>query len=531
MVYALPPLVNIDWYQPLRPAAYNSAYDGLAADLMYKSLFHLNSKGSIDFARSIAQSVTWNAQGTVYTVHMNPKWHWSNGQPVTSQDVLFTWHLIQYASSGQAPTPWPYANADFGDIPNGVSSVKTMGPYAFQVTLSSPSNQLWFEYNGLSQLMPLPEKAWNRYPASLSKELQYLTTNGNNPAFFTVVDGAFMMKSAAQNQAWTFVPNPHYDGHKATLSQLILGYETSDQSEVNQLRAQEVQVGYLPPNDLPLQKQLSADRLVTGYGDGFTRIFLNFGSPTVGSILQQLPVRQALQMGIDQPTIIKDIYDGHAVFGTGPVPFSQPAFLDPRLHTPPYAFNPAQGKALLEHAGWHMSGGVMVNQKGQKLSFTVQFVSGIATTQSIVQLLQADWAKEGIQVTLLPMPFASIVGLHDKTDAAKWQIQAGVSWGYGGDYPTGQGMYGTGAAYNFYQFSSPTLDKLIAATHAPYATAAANQAALDNYQIYVSKILPELRMPYAGTLSEVATSVKGVTPESLNLFTGTISPQYWTAAP
>jgi peptide/nickel transport system substrate-binding protein len=498
---------------------------------MYKSLFHLNSKGAIDFTRSVAQSVTWNAKGTVYTVHMNPKWHWSDGQPVTAQDVLFTWHLIQYASSGKAPTPWPYANAGFGDIPNGVSSIQALGTHAFRVTLTSPSNQLWFEYNGLSQLMPLPEQAWNKYPTDMAKELQYLTTNGNNPSFFKVVDGAFTMKSAVENQAWTFVPNPHYDGHKATLSQLILGYQTSDPSEVNQLRSNTIQIGYLPANDLPLQKQLRSDHLFTGYGDGFTRIFLDFGNPSVGPILKQLPVRQALEMGIDQSTIIKDIYEGYAAYGTGPVPFSQPSLLDPRLHKPPYPFDPAAGKALLEKAGWHLSGGVMVNAKGQKLSFVMQFVSGVAATESIVQLLKADWAEEGIQVSLVPMPFASMVGLHDKADASKWQIQAGVSWAYGGSFPTGAGMYGPGAPYNFYQFSSPVLDKVIAATHAPYPTPAASQTALDNYQIYVSKILPELWMPYAATLEEVSTSVRGVSPKSLNLFTGSISPQYWSVAP
>jgi peptide/nickel transport system substrate-binding protein len=530
VVYALPPLTNIDWYQPLRPAAYNSGYDGLAAGLMYDPLFQLNSKGAIDYAISIARSIKANAAGTVYTVDLKPTWRWSDGTPVTAQDVLFTWNLILAASASSAPTPWPYADSGFGDIPTGVKSVKATGTYSFQVTLDAPANQLWFEYNGLAQLQPLPEQAWNKYPTNPTKELAYITSNGNNPAFFKVVDGAFFMKSAVQNQSWTFVPNPHYSGHKSTLSQLILAYETSDQAEVNELRAGDVQIGYLPSQDLPEQKDLTADKLITGYSDGFTRIFLDYGNTTVGPVLKQLAVRQAMAMGIDQTTIIKDIYDGYAVYGAGPVPYSQPSLLASSMRKPAYAFDPAAGKALLEKNGWHLKNGVMTNAKGQSLSFTVQYVAGDADTESIVQLLQSDWAKEGIKISLVPEPFANMVGLHDKSDASKWEIQAGISWGWGGEYPTGEGIFETGAPYNFYQFSDPSLDKLIQASIKPYATQAESIAALQKYELAVSKALPVLWMPFQATLEEVASDVKGVSANSLNMFTGGVLPQYWTVS-
>lgn len=105
VVMALPPLIGINWYQPLRPVAYNSVYDAWAASLMYKGLLHIGTTGKIDLKRSVAQSVKWNKQGTVYTVTINPKWHWSNGSSVTAQDVQFTWDLIKASSAKNAPTP------------------------------------------------------------------------------------------------------------------------------------------------------------------------------------------------------------------------------------------------------------------------------------------------------------------------------------------------------------------------------------------------------------------------------------------
>jgi peptide/nickel transport system substrate-binding protein len=527
IVVALPALVDIDWFNPLLPAAYNSLYDSWAANLMYMPLFTLNSGGTIDYSLSLAQSVKANAKGTVYTVTLNPKYHWSDGTPVTAQDVLFTWKIIQEASSSAAAAPWPYADSGFGDIPTGVKSIVATGKESFQVTLDAPVNALWFEYNGLSQFYALPEQAWDKYPTNMAKELNYITANGNNPSFFKVVDGAFKMKSAVENDAWTFVPNPTFGGHKAAFSQLILAYQTSDETELNELRTGEVQIGYIDQSQLPDQRELTGDKLVTGYGDGFTRIFLDYGNATAGPALKQLPVREAMEMGVNQPEIIKDILDGYGTVGAGPVPTSQPALLAPSLKTPAYAFNPAAGKALLEKNGWKLVNGVMT-KGSEKLSFVMQYASGNPETESIVQLVQSDWAKEGIKITLEPMPFASMVGLHDKSDASKWEIQAGISWDWGGEYPSGEGIFETGAPYNFYQFSDPKLDTLIQASIKPYATTAESIAALKAYEVYVSKDLPVLWMPFSATLDEVATNVKGVNANTLNLFVDEFLPQYWT---
>ncbi len=527
VVQALGPLVSINWFLPLRPVAYNSLYDAWAASLMYKGLLHMGANGKINYARSVASNVSWNSTGTVYTVKMNPKWHWSNGTPVTASDVQFTWDLIKAASAPTAPRPWPYAGAGSGGIPDMVQSFKVTGTYEFQVTLKKPVNQLWFEYNGLSDFTPLPKAAWNKYPTDLNKELSYLASNGNNASFFKVIDGPFFLQSAKQNVAWTFVPNTHYDGHKASIHRFILAYETSDSAEVNALKTGTVQVGYLPLSMYNSRNQLTNDRLVESRSFVIDRTMLNFKSPTVGSALRQLPVRQALQMGIDQQSIIKDIYDGLGVPGTGPIPMSPATFLDPKLKTPPYQFNPAAGKKLLEQNGWHEVGGVMQNSKGEKLSFTVQYPAGNTSTQAMAQLLQQDWAQEGFQVKLQPLPFATM--LHYHHSPGKWDIQTGLGWSYGGTYPTGGGMFSSTGGYNFYGYSNAKMDQFVHQTHQPQSSPAAAQQTLDAYQLYAANQLPNLWMPVPESLTEIANNVHGASKYA-NTFTNGISPQYWTVS-
>ncbi|SMC03885.1 peptide/nickel transport system substrate-binding protein [Sulfobacillus thermosulfidooxidans DSM 9293] len=528
IIQALGPLVSINWYLPLRPVAYNSLYDAWAASLMYKGLFHIAPNGKIDFSRSIASSITWNKSGTVYTVKMNPKWHWSDGTPVTANDVAFTWKLIQAASAPNAPAPWPYAGADSGGVPQLIKSFRVLNSHEFQITLTQPVNQMWFEYDGLSDFMPLPEQAWNRYPNNVDQELSYLASNGTNVNFFKVVDGPFRLTNAIQNVSWTFTPNAHYDGHKPYINKFVLAYETSETSEVNGLQTGTVQVGYLPLSMYDKRNELTNDTLVPSYGYSIARTILNFRSPSVGSILRQLPVRQAMQMGIDQQAIIDALYNGMGVPGTGPVPLHPKTFLAPQLIHPLYNYNIPAAIHLLEKNGWHMVNGVMTNNKGQKLEFNVEYDAGSSTTLAMVQILQQDWAKEGIKVSLTPLPFATM--LQYQHQPTKWEIQTGLGWSYGGSYPTGGGMYETNGGYNFYGYSNPTMNTLIAATHAPQPSAAASQKALDAYELFAAKHLPNLWMPVPEGLSEVAKNVHGVR-SSANHFTDSISPQYWWISP
>ncbi len=525
VVYAVGPQ-DINWYMPLRPAAYNTVVDSLANTMMYQPLFWVGPDGKIDYSHSVASAISWNRDGTVYTVRMDPKWHWSDGKPVTADDVLFTWHLIQAASAKSAPRPWPYAQAGFGGIPDFVKAVTVVTPTEFTVTLTHPVNQLWFEYDGLSQFRPLPAHDWNKYPNDPAAELAYVTKNGNNVSFFTVVDGPWRMESAVDKQSWSFVPNPPYSGHKPYLDRFIYAYQTSDAAEVGALRTGAVQVGYLPPTDYETRNQLPNYTFFTSTSYGYCRLYLNFINPQVGPLLRQLPVRQAMAMGIDQRDIIDTLYHGQGVIGSGPVPLIPPTFLDPKLRTPPYPFDPAGGRRVLAEHGWSMKDGVMTNARGQQLKFTMQYVSGNTTIEAMVQLIQSDWAKEGIAVQLQPRTFAQMVGMHLRSDADQWQIQGGICWVWGASYPTGDGIYKTGAAYNFYEFSDPKLDRLIDATLAPHPTPAAAQAAMNAYEEYVAKVLPQIWMPRQFGLYEVEKDVHGVI-ETRNDFTGQILPQYW----
>lgn len=530
--YALPTQTNINWYMPIVNSGYDSLYNFQLIDMLYKPLLWVNNQYKIDWNSSVASKVTYNSAGTVYHVFLNPKWHWSDGTPVTTKDILFTWKVIQAASAPNAPSPWPYVGAGTGDIPNGVQSIVATGTYEFTVTLKKPANQQWFMYNGISQLTPLPAQAWDKYK-NMTQELTYLGKNATNPSFDTVVDGSFQLQSAKSSQSWTLVPNKTYDGHKSLLKKFVFVYEGSNAAEFAGMKTGANNVGYLDLSQYGSRGSLTSqgDVISPGYGFGFFDAELNMlpGNP-LGATFKQLYVRQALEMGIDQPQMNTSLNHGYAPPQYGPVPtVPKTQFLDPRLQQPLYPFNPQKGKQLLEAHGWKMVNGVMT-KGSQQLKFTLIYSGGSNLNTQTVELIKEDWAKEGVDVTLKPLPFATLEGeISNPKDAGSWGVAADQGIIYAGTYPTGGQLFEPGGLDNF-GYSDPKENALIAATHQPYATAAQSNQAYDNYEYYTAQQLPVLWMNNNGSLSVHASTVHQSVKYG-NPLTGISQFNYWWISP
>ncbi|MCY0881348.1 MAG: peptide ABC transporter substrate-binding protein [Firmicutes bacterium] len=552
---ALPAQTPPNWFFPIADPAGNSVVDAQMFDLMYKPLVFISSSDTIDYQRSLAKSITVSGNDTVYTIQLNPKWRWSNGTPVTSKDVVFTANLLLDAATSPN-APFPYANAGTGGtgtastpghpgVPSDWASVKADGPDTVVITTTKPVNPVWFEHNGLGQIVPVPESIWNKYPGHYNKDLSVVKQVASNPsaAEFSVVDGPFKFDAAdskTDNEYWTFVPNAAYDGHRASLKKVIFEYETSTSDEFAALKTGSVDVGYLPQSMYASRTQLTNDNIAATYALGFNFLVPNL-SPNaqggIGPVFDQTYVRQALQMGIDQKQIIDTFYHGYGVPTFGPID-SKPsnAFYDTAL-TDPDPYNIAAGKKLLESHGWTMKNGVMTSPSGEKLAFTLDYLSGSDTAMNIVQLLKSDWAKEGIDVTLESVPFDTLIGEANQGDPTKWQMAWwGGGWSYEPDYyPTGGELFLPTGGANASGFSSNTMNSLIDATYAP-GTGTQETQRMDAYQAYASKALPDLWMPWGpswdsgvGDLAAISKSLNGVTA-SFDSTQNIMYPNYWTVA-
>ena len=521
IVTALPPQTRITYLLPIPPATVYTLYNSEASELLYRPLLWVDHNIQIDYSRSIAKSVS-TPDGQHYTIALHRHWKWSDGKPVTSADVVFALKLLMSISANNAQN---YGGWGIGGIPNAIKQVSADGPYTVKITLDNRYNEQWFLYNGLAQIIPLPEHAWNKYPNDPAKTLAYLQKNGDNIEFFknSPVDGPFMVNQFVNNQSYSFVANPNYSGHKPSYHELILRYFTTSDAEYNALRTGEVQVGYLPFH-LIQNKDIPGYRFASYPQWAFEYIYVNFANPERnGPALKELPVRQALQMAVDQPAMIKVLFHGQAIAQYGPVPYDPPTYLSPYLKTHvPYPYDPAKGKAILEKAGWHMENGVMT--KGNlKLEFTLYYSSGNTTQQEQAELIAESAAKEGIKLTLKPEPFDTLLGLLN--DPKKWSLVYYGGWIYQPDYyPTGYGLFNSQGGSNQQGFNDPQMDVYTILTHAFFPSKAQSLQALYRYEDYAAKILPVIYLPQSNTLAEISDQISGYVYNP----TGNWSPEYWS---
>lgn len=513
LTIALPVQLSLDWWPPIVPGldCYTLTGGYLGPD-MYRPLLWMSKTDTIQYSRSIASGIAVSGHDTVFTITLNPKWHWSNGQPITSADVVYDAQLILAASGPKSPLAYCFAGS--GGVPQDWKSVTADGPDKVVVTTTASVNPVWFEHNGLSQLVPMPKATWDKYANPL-RELAWINAIGNSPgnAVYKVVDGPYTITKAVQDQYWEFSINPRFSGsHKPTIPHVLYDYEASAASTFADLKKGNVQIAHIPLNYYQPSEALSDYRIVKEPLFAYAYDRINFNPKALngeGALLDKLYIRQALQYGIDQQGILKSILLGFGNITNGPVPYApHNAYYDYNMPQY-YQFNIARGRAVLEAHGWRLVNGVM-QRNGQPLTFQVIFGTGSPSLTDELELMQADWAKEGIRVSLKSEAPSAVRGIVDNpANSTQWAISAGGGWIYAPDfYPSGGGLYKAGAGFNFGDYNDPHANALIDATYAG-GTPAQVTARFQAYQTYMAQQLPDLWVPTSDYIWAVSKNVHG----------------------
>jgi peptide/nickel transport system substrate-binding protein len=569
---ALPPDVGLNWIFPFVPIADASEYNTLGfEELMYRPLYYFGNNGdslNVNYPLSTADAPVYSNGGKTVTITMKG-WKWSNGETVDAQDVVFFLNMLEAEKAnyyGYAP----------GLLPDNVSSYKATGTDTLVMNLKSKVSSIWFTYNQLAEITPFPESwdvtslsgkpgsggcttdtaadGWAKCKAVynfLNAQAKDSSTFVSSP-IWSVVDGPFKLTQYNASGDVSFVPNASYSGSpKPSISELTYKYYTSDSTEYTALRTGQLDVGYIPVQDLP-QKPVSqvlpstnplgsSYTLQAAYNDGIFYFQPNENNPTVGPLFKQLYIRQAMQEVMDQNGISAAVYRGYAYPTPGGVPPQPPSQWVPAIEREnggqgPYPFDPAKAKALLASHGWTDQAGTDVCTKpgsaadecgagiaaGTKLAFTIQYPTGTAAVTQEMDVYKSDAAQAGMDVTVLGQSFNTILGEDTACSGAKctWQVDGSGGWVFNGPgfEPTGEPLFQTGAGANVGGYSDPTMDSLINATHT-----SSSLSVFDQYATYVAQQVPFIWTPNEYTVQAVASNLKGVTFNPLFAFL----PEYW----
>jgi peptide/nickel transport system substrate-binding protein len=562
--YALPPSTTPNYIFPFTSSTYFSVVN--AEDfqyLLYRPLYWFGNGASptLNTSLSVADAPVYNGRNVTVTMK---GWKWSNGTPVSAQNVVFWIHMMQAVASSDWGAFVP------GGFPTNVSDVKATSPTTLTMTMNKAYNQTWFTSNELSQITPMPE-AWDRTASGASHctttvsdcaaVYSYLDSQSKAESSWAgspiwgIVDGPWRLSSFNSDGNSTFVPNKSYSGPvKAKLAQFQEVPFTTESAEYNVLRAgaaggNQIDVGYLPTTDAPPTKAANVvgSNPVNGYtlsplySWSINYFPLNYQSTTGnGPILKQLYFRQALQYVMNQAAVIAGPLKGYGVPTVGPVG-SVPvtSYLSPTgKQGDPWPYNPAKAKQLLTSHGWTVVPNGVTSctdpakcgagiKQGQQLSFTLPYATGTEWIAQEMTQLQSNASGVGIKLSLDPRPFDQVTAIAAGNcvvahiscnwDMGNW----GGGWTFVPDYyPSGETLFQSGSGANSGGYTNAQNDSLINDT----LTSNSVQA-LYNWQDYLAQQLPVVWQPNGVyQLSEVVNTLRGVIPESTTL---NINPEDW----
>jgi peptide/nickel transport system substrate-binding protein len=554
VTFAESPDYSPTWILPFYSGEFFTIQEqGWFESLSWPPLFNQSNGASpvVNYATSLGNPPVYSDNDTVVTLTIK-HWKWSDGQPVTTRDLMFWLNLLKANK-----TEW----ADYTpkQFPDNVTSMKVLGPYTLQMKLNRSYAPAFFTGNELSQITPIPQHVWDRTSATgavgnydettsgaqqvmsfLQSQAKDLKTYATNPLWQTV-DGPWKLTGYTLTGKATFTPNKNYSGPaKPKLSQFVEVPFTSADAEYDALRAGDLDVGYIPANDYSTISEIED----LGYSVapwevyGFNSIFINFNNPTLGPAFRQLYIRQALQYLLDQQLQISKVFGGYAQPDYGMV-VNGPAS-EEQAEPDAYPYNPSAAKTLLSSHGWTVRpGGITTcthpgsgaNECGAgipanfPLSINLLIYSGQLQQQIAMTSYKTVAATVGIDIKLVNNVnvFAAAPACTASQSDCSWQL---ADWGGGvytppNGYPIEAGYTDCGGNNNHENYCDPAQDKLD-------STAAAGGATMADYNAwekFISLQLPMIWQPNSDfEVIAVKKGLSGPIPANTTL---SVFPESW----
>jgi dipeptide transport system substrate-binding protein len=384
-------------------AQYTTSVEFTAASYtLYNRLVEFEHGGT-KVEPGLAQSWEISPDGLTYTFHLRQgvKFHTTSyfkpTREFNADDVLLTFERMlnpNNAFRGAYPVAFPYFT-DMG-LDKNIAKIEKLDPYTVRFTLNAVNAPF------LQALaMPFASVISAEYADQLMKAGRPADINLN-----PVGTGPFIFRSYTKDSTIRFDGNPDYwKPGVVQIGKLIFSITTDPAVRVQKLRQNECQVMSFPrPQDIA---SLASDaNLQLPHQVGFNVGFLAYN--TTRKPLDQVEVRQALDMAINKQAIIKSVYQGAGQPASNPMPPTQWSY-DGSLRDAPY--DPSKAKALLAKAGL---------PDGFELTLWAMPVQRPYNPNArlMAEMIQADWEKIGVKAKIVTYEWGEYIkrahaGEHD----------------------------------------------------------------------------------------------------------------------
>lgn len=355
----------------------------------------------------LAKSYEISDDGLEITFRLREDVYFSNGAPVTADDVIFTYEtvvnpMVDAANIAQL----------FVDVERVVKVDRRTVKFIMKQPYFKALENVCFWDFGI-----LPKHIY-----------EFENAEDFNKRFSDPVgSGPFVFEKWDVGSQIVLRRNENYWGPKPKLKKIIYRFITNAVAAVQALRSHQVDVVIAEPDqfaDLVEDEQFNEEFYCLSYwAPGTPFYYIGWNQDTI--FFSDRRVRLAMTHMIDREKIISELLEGQGRTITGPF-FINGAQYNRSIEPWPYA--PEKAKQLLNEAGWIDSDGDGVrDKKGVPLRFEFMYSGDNVQYQRLAQFLKDSAAKLGIEV--VPEPFEWSVVISRITDR---KFEAMVM-GWGGD--------------------------------------------------------------------------------------------------
>lgn len=365
--------------ETLNPVLIGEISSSIVNGALFTPLTRMNPQ-TFDIEPYLAERWESNADLTEWTFYLHPDAVWHDGQPVTAEDVQFTFERIMDPAESAANF------RDVGDL----QRVDVVDAHTVRFVLAAP-NGLFPDLLSLGSLEPLPKHVFEGF-ARLTDAVEFNTRNpiGSGPFRFKSAEtGSYVELEAFDD---FFLGRPNVDG-------LLFSIIPDINVRVARMRAGELD--WIDIDAIHVASLSNDPRFEVLHAGSSRYQALDLGYVGPYSHLWEDPrVRIAMNHAIDKELILETVALG---YGSLMGPNLVPSWIDwvPDPDVEPYPYDPERARQLMAEAGWTPNARGVLEKDGQPFAFYLLVDRGNTEREQIGLVVQDALNAIGMDVEYL----------------------------------------------------------------------------------------------------------------------------------
>lgn len=425
------------------PLFASSAADNAVSRLVFSGLMKYDDNNQL--VEALADRIDIDNTSRNYTIHLRPELKWQDGKPLTADDVVFTYKLIQ--------------NPDVkSPLRAGWSGVNIEKVNKLTIRLSLPNALAPFKYSLTTGI--LPEHLLKNVPATQIRSSDFNQKPiGAGPYKWVGLD----MKDPAATEGDTSVialePFINYFEGKPKLDRFLIHTYNSEQALANAFKEKEV-IGASGLTKRP--EKLGVNDNIESHTFNNTAEMMVFFKTTEG-VLNDIQVRRALALGVNRINLAKHVSNVYRPLRSVLLP-GQIGY-DKQYDQPQY--NLSEAKKVLESAGWKV-GSKGVRYKENKPLIVRIYAEDTELNRATISQIKSTWLSLGVDLKTefqQTINFQTTLNFHTY-DALLYGISIGADPDVYAYWHSSQADVRAGSRLNFSEYKSAVADKALEAGRA-----------------------------------------------------------------